>query len=132
MNALSTPPPNERIAVLAPSDARLGVFTGIVPLALLVLGIVTTLLVSAVVLSVTGSVGFMTRQTVMLAVVGVGLLLSLVIYTVMCVRALRQVRHWQRLGASNAATGALWTLALTALVTLSPVLIALIWPAPRW
>lgn len=132
MNVLSTPPPNERIAVLAPSDARHGFFTGIVPLALLFLGIATTLLVSAVVLNVTGSVGFMTRQTVMLAVVGVGLLLSLVIYTVMCVRALRQVRQWQRLGAANAATGALWTLALTAPVTLSPVLIALIWPAPRW
>lgn len=132
MNVLSTPPPNKRIAVPAPSGASHGFFTGIVPLALLVLGIATTLLVSAVVLSVTGSVGFMTRQTVMLAVVGVGLLLSLVVYTVMCVRALRQVRQWQRLGAANVATGALWMLALTALVTLSPVLIALIWPAPRW
>jgi hypothetical protein len=132
MNMSSTQQPDERMAMLAPDSVRVGVFAGMTPLVLLVLSVATTYIVSAIALNVTGSVGFMTRQALVIAVVSLGALISLVIYTIMCIRALRQVRQWQHLGATKAATGALWTLALVALLTVSPVLVALMWPSPQW
>lgn len=132
MNMSSTQQPDERMAMLAPDSVRVGVFAGMAPLVLLILSVATTFIVSAIALSVTGSVGFMTRQALVIAVVSLGVLISLVIYTIMCIRALRQVRQWQHLGETKAATGALWTMALVALLTVSPVLVALMWPAPQW
>jgi hypothetical protein len=105
-----------------------GVFAGLVPLGLLLTGIAGTLLVSVLTLSLTESVAFATRQTLMLAIAVVGLLATVVIYGAACVRLLRQIQRWQREGASKEAAAALWMLVLSALVALSPLVVAALVP----
>ncbi len=126
MSTLTTAPSDKRIPAFLRGGARQGAFVGLVPLALLVICVAVTILLSVVALSLTGSVEFTTRQGLMVAVVVAGLLASAAVYAIACVRTLRQVKRWQRMGEAREAAAALWALAVTALIVLTPVLIAIL------
>lgn len=132
MDTSSMSQSDERMPAISRRGTSAGLVAGVTPLVLLIIGIATTILVSAVVLNMTQSVGFMTRQAIVMAILGIGFVSSAVIYTILCIRALRRARQWRILGMAQEATGTLWALALTALVVLLPVLIALVVPPPGW
>lgn len=126
MKSVSTAPSERRIPAFVRGSARQGAFVGLVPLTLLVIGIAVTILLDAIALSLSGTADFAMRQGLTVAIVVSGLLASAAIYAVACVRVLRQVKQWQRMGEAREAATTLWALAATALVVLSPVLLAVI------
>ncbi len=133
MNTVSTSPTPQGIAPHSPSvtshskgSGGRGLLVGLIPLALLSISIAAMLLLSWLALSLTGSLAYSARQWLMVAITGIGLLMSAVVYAIACVFVLRQVGQRQRLGQSTEASAALWAMTLTALVVLSPVLIALL------
>ncbi|MGE5333561.1 MAG: hypothetical protein ACM3N4_02580 [Nitrososphaerota archaeon] len=128
MKTLSTSQSQESAPTLGRVGSGQGVLVGLVPLALLVTGVAITVLLSAIMLSLTGEIEFATRQTIMLGIVIVGLLASAVVYAIACVRVLRRVKQWQRLGMMRTAAATLWVLAASAIVVLLPVLIAVALP----
>lgn len=130
MKTVSTLPSDRPAPAFGLTGAGQGILASLIPLAALVIGVSATFLLGLLALSLTGSVAFAARQIIMVLLIAAGLLVSAVVYTIACVRALRQVKQWQSVGAARQATGALWILAITALVVLSPVLIVLLLPAP--
>lgn len=131
MKTLSTSQSQETGPVLARAGSGQGVLVGLVPLALLIIGVAITVLLSAIVLSLLGEIEFVTRQTIMLGIVIVGLLASAVVYAIACARVLRRVKQWQRMGMVRIATAALWVMAASAIVVLLPVLIAVALPSAQ-
>ncbi len=117
-------PSAPRLVAFTYGNARRGALVGLVPLALLLVGIAATLLVSTLTLGLIEPAPFATRQATMVVIAGAGLLVSAIIYAVACVRVLRHVTQWRRAGEARQATAALWALACAALVVLSPMVIA--------
>ena len=130
MNTVTTSSSSGRVPARLRSHIGQGVAVGLVPLALVTTGAGVTLLLSMLALRLTGPVAFTTRQALLVGIVGVGMLLTAGIYAMACVRVLRRVSAWERMELTMEATAALWALAVTALVVFSPVLIAILLPAP--
>ncbi len=129
MNTISAAPSDRRMPAFGHSALQ-GVLAGVVPLVVLILGASATMLLCLLILGLTGSVAFATRQTIMVLVLAAGLLASALVYAVASVRVLRRIHQWQRKGEARQAAGALWALAITACVVLLPVVIALLLPTP--
>ncbi len=109
-----------------------GVVAGLVPLGALVVIVIVTVAVIALVRALTAGQGFSIQQAIQQGAAVFTLLAGLVVgaavYTVAGVRALRRVAHWQQVGMTAQANGALWGLALGALVVLLPLLLAIFLP----
>lgn len=105
-----------------------GVLVGLIPLGLLASIVAITLLVTTLARQLVAGSGFFAQQQTALIALIVGLVLAIVVYTVAIWRVLRRVKSWQRDGITTQANAALWALTATALITVLPVLLALILP----
>lgn len=101
---------------------------GFVPLLLLVVIVVIALAVTVLVRQFFASSGFFAQQQAEVITLIVGLIIALVVYIVAIILTLRRVARWQTQGAARLSRVALWSLAITALIVLVPVLLALLLP----
>lgn len=105
-----------------------GVLIGLIPLGLLVGIIVIILVLTALTRQLLAASGFFVQQHAVLLVVIAGLILTVAIYAVAIWLTIRRVAMWQQEGAQVRANSALWTLAITALIVVLPVLLAAVLP----
>ncbi|TMD63960.1 MAG: hypothetical protein E6I91_11810 [Chloroflexi bacterium] len=105
-----------------------GFLTGIVPLVLLVVIVAIALAVTALVHQLFAPSGFFAQQQASVITLVVGLAIALVVYVGAFVRALRRGAAWQRQGAIKPSRAALWSLGITALIVVLPVLLAIVLP----
>lgn len=90
-------------------------------LAWLVLTVVAILLLTFLVRNLTSYAGFVVEQQINVIAVIVGLVLIIIVYTIGTIRMLRKIREWERQGKTTLATGALWSLGITALILALPI-----------
>ena len=122
---------NEEARSLSPvkGDSILrGVLIGLIPLGLLVGIIVIILVLAALTRQLLAASGFFVQQQTVLLVVIAGLILTVAIYAVAIWLSMRCVAMWRQEGAQVRAISALWTLAITALIVVLPVLVAAVLP----
>lgn len=105
-----------------------GVLIGFLPLGLLVVIAAAALALTAGVRALVGGQAFSTEQLAVVLTLGIGLALGFVVYVIAIVRVWRRMTTWRLPGYARQATGALWALAITALIVLLPVVLALVIP----
>ena len=71
---------------------------------------------------------FQLQQSIVLIILGSGVVLALIAITLALIFTLRRVARWQRDGPRERAQAALWTLGASALVILLPVLLSFVLP----
>ena len=121
----TTPVPQ---SVEAKGSALHGVLIGLIPLGLLAGIVLIAVVATALARELTASGGFYVQQQAALITLIVGLVLAIVVFAIACWRVLHQVGLWQKAGAAIQATATLWTLGFTALVIISPILLAILLP----
>ena len=99
------------------------VFVHLTRLVWLLLTVVAILLLTFLVRNLTSSAGFVVEQQINLIALIVGLALVAIVYTIGIIRMLRKIREWERQGKTTLATGALWSLGITALIIALPVVL---------
>ena len=99
------------------------VFVHLTRLAWLVLTVVTILLLTILIRNLTSSASFIVQQQINVISVVVGLVLVAIVYTIGIVRMLRKIREWESQGKTTLATGALWSLGITAFIFALPVVL---------
>lgn len=99
------------------------VFVHLTRLAWLVLTIVVILLLTILIRHFTSSAGFIVEQQINVITVIVGLALVAIVYTMGMIRMLRKIREWEHQGKTTLATGALWSLGITALIIALPIVL---------
>jgi len=105
------------------SHTRHLVFVHLIRLAWLVLTVVVVLVLTIIIRNLTSSAGFIVQQQINVIAVIVGLVLVAIVYTIGVIRMLRKIRDWERQGKTTLATGALWSLGITALIIALPVVL---------
>ena len=105
------------------SHVRHIIFTHLTRLAWLALTVVAILLLTILIRNLTSSAGFVVEQQINLIAVIVGLALVAIVYTIGIIRMLRKIREWEHQGKTALATGALWSLGITALILALPILL---------
>jgi hypothetical protein len=105
------------------SHLRHIVFVHLARLAWLVLTVVVILLLTILIRHFTSSAGFFVEQQINVIAVIVGLALVAIVYTMGIIRMLRKIREWEHQGKTALATGALWSLGITALIIASPIVL---------
>jgi hypothetical protein len=105
------------------SHIRHIVFVHLTRLAWLVLTVVIILLLTILIRYFTSSAGFIVEQQINVIAVIVGLALVAIVYTMGMIRMLRKIREWERQGKTVLATGALWSLGITALIIALPIVL---------
>jgi hypothetical protein len=105
------------------SHLRHIVFVHLTRLAWLVLTIVVILLLTILIRHFTSSAGFIVEQQINVITVIVGLALVAIVYTMGMIRMLRKIREWEHQGKTTLATGALWSLGITALIIALPIVL---------
>ena len=120
--------PVQELVIEQKSSIWHGVLVGLIPLGLLAGIVVITLLVTALARQLVASSGFFVQQQTALITLIVGLILAIVVYAVAIWRVLRHVKIWQQDGTITQANAALWALTATALITVMPVVLAIILP----
>ncbi|MGZ3609861.1 MAG: hypothetical protein ACXWPS_05550 [Ktedonobacteraceae bacterium] len=121
----TTPAPQ---AVEAKGSALHGVLIGLIPLGLLAGFVLIAVVATALARELTAGGGFYVQQEAALITLIAGLVLAIVVFAIACWRVLHQVGLWQKAGAAIQATATLWTLGFTALVIISPILMAILLP----
>lgn len=122
----TTPAPQHR--PFPGGDLRRGILAGLVPLAGLIVLFAIALALAIATRLVTGSLAFGVRQVATVIALAVGLVLAAVVYAISIVGVYRRMRAWREAGRDVAAAAALWTLAVTALIVLAPVIVAAVLP----
>jgi len=120
--------PSPQQSVEAKDSAMHGVLIGLIPLGLLAGIVLLAVIATALARGLTASGGFYVQQEAALITLIVGLALAIVVFAIACWRVLHQVGLWQKAGVAVQATATLWTLGFTALVVISPILLALLLP----
>ena len=120
--------PGEELAMEPKSSIWRGALVGLIPLGLLAGIVVITLLVTALARQLVAGSGFFVQQQTAVITLIVGLVLAIVVYAVAIWRVLRHVKSWQKDGIITQANAALWALTVTALITVMPVVLAIILP----
>ena len=105
-----------------------GVLIGLVPLGLLLGMVAVTLLLTVLSRSLAVGAGFAVQQSAALMSLIAGLILTIVVFAVAIRTVLRRVAIWQQGGVITQASATLWSLGLTGLVVVGPVLLALLLP----
>lgn len=115
-----------------PSELTRGVWRnvmiGLIPLGLLIGMVTVTVLLTALARMLFTSAGFFAQQQAAVIVLIAGLILAIAVFAVAVWRVLRRVAVWQQNGAITQANATLWALAVTALVVIVPVLVAIVLP----
>ncbi len=123
----ATAPAPQQSAKMKGSALR-GVLIGLIPLGLLSGTVLIAIVATAIARELTAGGGFYAQQEAALITLIVGLVLAIVVFAIACWRVLHQVGLWQKAGAAVQAAATLWTLGLTALVIISPILLAFLLP----
>ena len=105
-----------------------GVCTGFIPLLLLSILVVATILLTAFVRQSVSSAGFFAWERDALITLITGMVLSVIVYIIALLLVLRTTARWVQSRLTTRSTAALWTLALTAVIVLLPVIIAVLLP----
>jgi hypothetical protein len=105
-----------------------GLLTGLIPLGLLIVLVTITILLTALVRLLFAHAGFFTQQQASVIVLIIGLIITIAVFAVAIWRVLRRVAVWQQNVVTVQANAALWTLGITALVVVVPVLMAALLP----
>jgi len=122
----TAPAPQQSVEVKG--SAIHGVLIGLIPLGLLAGVVLVAVVITALARELTAGGGFYAQQQAALITLIVGLVLAIVVFAIACWRVLRQVAIWQKAGVAMQAAATLWTLGFTALVIISPILLALLLP----
>lgn len=130
---MSSLPSNSGVSMQAQSlssdnNTWRGFLTGIVPLALLVVIVVIALAITVLVRQLFAPSGFFAQQQAAVITLVVGLIIALAVYGGAIVLALRRVATWQRQGATKSSRTALWSLGITALIVVLPIVLAIVFP----
>ena len=123
MNENGTSTPIEKQEEI--SHIRHIVFVHLTRLIWLALTVVAILLLTILIRNLTSSAGFIVEQQINVIAVIVGLVLVAIVYTIGIIRMLRKIREWERQGKTALATGAFWSLGITALILALPIVLAL-------
>ena len=115
--------PSQRV-----NDRWCGALVGLIPLGLLAGVIVLALAITRLIREVVATAGFFVQQQASLITLITGLILAIAVYVVSIWLTLRRVAAWQREGAADRARSTLWTLGVTALVVVLPVVVAIVLP----
>lgn len=110
------------------SEIRTGIFIGLIPLVLLVILLALAFALTAIVRQTSFADGFFVWRQNALITLLVGLGVAVVVYIVALVRIMRRVAMWQRNDMMTRSTTTLWTLSITALLVLLPVILAVVIP----
>jgi hypothetical protein len=121
----TTPAPQP---IEAKGSALNGVLIGLIPLGLLAVVVLIAVVATAIARELTAGGGFYAQQQASLITLIVGLALAIIAFAIACWRVLHQVGLWQKAGVAMQAAATLWTLGCTALVIISPILLALVLP----
>lgn len=105
-----------------------GLLIGLIPLGLLVIVVLATVLLTALARLLFADAGFFAQQQAAVIVLIVGLVLAIAAFGLAVWRVLRHVALWQLIEAKARASAALWTLGVSALMIVMPVLLALLLP----
>ena len=105
-----------------------GVLIGLEPLGFLLGMVAVTLLLTVLSRSLAVGAGFAVQQSAALMSLIAGLILTIVVFAVAIRTVLRRVAIWQQGGVITQASATLWSLGLTGLVVVGPVLLALLLP----
>ena len=122
----TAPAPQQSVEVKG--SAIHGVLIGLIPLGLLAGVVLVAVVITALARELTAGGGFYAQQQAALITLIVGLVLAIAVFAIACWRVLRQAALWQKAGVAIQATATLWTLGMTALVIISPILLALLLP----
>jgi hypothetical protein len=120
-----------RSTVSAPSRGGAltrGILTGLAPVALLAAVGALAVLATTLARTVTAGEPFLTQQPLLVSTFGIGLFVAFGAWIAGCVWALGRARTWGRTGAPLAAAATFWALSASALVTVLPVLLAVLIP----
>ncbi len=109
-------------------SVKRGVWTGLIPLALLAVFVAIALVTTAIARQLVADSGFAVQGQVALINLAAGLILAIAVFAVAVWRVLRRVALWQQIGESVQAKATLWTLTATALIIVVPVLLAVLLP----
>ena len=110
------------------SAALRGALVGLVPLGLLALIIAVALALAVLARQLTAASGFFAQQQAALITLIAGFVLALVVYVVAIVLTMRRIAAWQENGIAVQARAALWSLGITALIVILPLLLAILFP----
>ena len=99
------------------------VFVHLTRLAWLVMTVATILLLTIFLRNLTSSADFIVQQQINVISIIVGLVLVAIVYILGIMRMLRKIREWEHQGKTALATGALWSLGITALIMALPVVL---------
>ena len=105
-----------------------GVLYGVIPLTVVAVIIAGAFLLASIVRLFIGVSTFQLQQSIVLIILGSGVALALVAFTLALIFTLRNVARWQRNGPIERAHAALWTLGASAVVILLPFLLAFVFP----
>ncbi len=105
-----------------------GILIGLRPLAVLLVVIILALALSMLIRALDVSGGFFVQQKIALATLIVGLVVAIVVYIVAIQRTMKRVEAWQLEGATKTARFALWSLGITAVVVVLPIILAIVLP----
>ena len=105
------------------SHTRHIVFVHLTRLAWLLLAVVAIVLLTFLIRNLTSSASFIVQQQINVISVVVGLVLVAIVYTFGIIRMLRKIREWEHEGKTTLATGALWSLGITAFIFAVPVIL---------
>ena len=105
-----------------------GVLVGLVPLLVLALLVTVTIVLTTLVRQSTLASGFFVWERNALIMLIAGLVLSLIVYIIALVKVLQTTARWITGRFTIRSAAALWTLAITAILVLSPVIIAIALP----
>lgn len=110
------------------SDALRGALFGLVPLGLLVLIIAIVLALAALARQLFSASGFFAQQQAAVIILIAGFVLALVVYVIAIVLTMRLIASWQQNGIAARVRAALWSLGITALIVILPLLVAVLLP----
>ena len=105
-----------------------GVGVGLAPAAFFYAGILVGFGVVSLLRVATPGLGFLTQLPILNVVSALCLVALAVGFTLVSVRVFRQARRWREDGETTAANAVLWGLAVSALLVLVPVLVAILLP----
>jgi len=105
-----------------------GVLIGLLPLGILTVMVAAAIALTAGARALISGQDFFAERLVTSLTLGSALAIGFIMYAIAIIRTWGRITTWQLTGQVQQAKGALWTLALTALIVLLPVIIAFVFP----
>jgi cytochrome bd-type quinol oxidase subunit 2 len=120
--------PAQELSTQSRGSAIRGILIGLVPLGLLAGFVALALVLTALARQLVPNTDFSVQQQAVLVTLIAGLIVAVAVFAVAIWRVLRRVAVWQQVGKRVQACATLWTLGVTALIVVMPVLLAVLLP----